>query len=332
LRIAFPLLSLGSFGGVRKIVELANGLVDHGHEVTLIYPEGRGSTPFFIRPEVKRLTVPGKNRLYALLRYTTLLKDYDLSVLNFWPTAYLFPFTRRAVYFVQDLEHRFHSNPLLKLLARLTYSFPVTKVTYNPALARAVGTTHVVPAGVDKSVFYPEPDPSLRVSGRPVIMYMPRKEHRKGADIFRKAIVDLSRCCEVEVWLVGGPKDVLNDLPVPYRRFYPNSDADLRRLYSSADLFVLTSRSEGLGFPVMEALSCGTPVVATEVDGSEVWSVPGVVVVSVDPEAVSEGVRKVLEDMGRWKKAALEGRDRVPDVGDMVNAFNGILMSTFSAL
>ncbi len=332
MRIAFPLLSLGSFGGVRKLVEIANGLVDHGHEVTLIYPEGRGSTPFFIRSEVRRLTVPGKNRLYALLRYTALLKSYDLSVLNFWPTAYLFPFTRRAIYFVQDLEYRFHSNPLFKLLAQLTYSFPITKVTYNPALARAIDTPHVIPAGVDKGVFYPDPDPALRVSERTVIMYMPRKERRKGVDIFREAIVNVSGCCEVEVWLVGGPKDILNDLPVPFRRFYPKNDAELRRLYSSADLFVLTSRSEGLGFPVMESLSCGTPVVATEVDGSEVWTLSGVVVVPVDPGAVSEGIRKVIGDTGRWKEAALKSREMVPDVGDMINAFNRILIDTFSAL
>ena len=332
LRIAFPLLSLGSFGGVRKIVEIANGLVDFGHEVSLLYPEGRGSTPFRIRNEVRRITVPGKNRLLALLRYAFAVDKYDVVVLNFWPTAYLFPFTRRSVYFVQDVESRFHSNPLLRLMASATYRFPIPKVTYNPALARVVGARYVIPAGVDKGVFYPEPDPSLKPRKRLTVMYMPRKERRKGAHIFREAVERIKGCCPFEVWLVGGPENLLRDLPVPVRRFYPEGDDDLRRLYSSADLFVLTSESEGLGFPVMEALACGTPVVATDVDGKEVWALPGVKVVEVSPEAVASGMEEVLGSIDVWKGWAKNGRGGIPDVSDMVGSFHNALITHFSTL
>lgn len=330
--IAIPLLSLGSFGGVRKLLELANGLVGYGYEVTLLYPEGRGATPFHIRPEVRRVEVPGRNRLRALLYYVPLLREYDVAILNFWPTAYLFPFARRSIYFVQDLEYRFHANPLLRFMARLTYSFPIPKVTYNPALARAVGTDLVIPAGVDKSRFYPDPDPSLRGGSGKVVMYMPRKERRKGADIFAEAVRRLKGCCEFEVWLVGGPEGLLSDLPVPVRRFRPKGDDELRRLYSTADVFVLTSRSEGLGFPVMEALACGTPAVATEVDGREVWDLPGIKVVAVAPEAVSLGTLEVLREPEKWRSKANEGRKGVPDVSDMVASFRTILTTHLSAL
>ncbi len=332
LRIAFPLLSLGSFGGVRKIVEIANGLVDFGHEVTLLYPEGRSWTPFRIRDEVQRITVSGRNRLLALLRYVFAVGKYDVVVLNFWPTAYLFPFARRSVYFVQDVESRFHSNPLLRLLASVTYRFPIPKVTYNPALARSVGARYVIPAGVDKGAFYPDPDPSLKSEGRLTLMYMPRKERRKGAHIFREAVERVKGCCPFEVWLVGGPEDLLRDLPVPTRRFHPKGDDELRRLYSSADLFVLTSESEGLGFPVMEALACGTPVVATDVDGKEVWTLPGVKVVEVSPEAVATGIREVLGDMEVWKERASYGQKGIPDVSDMVESFHNALITHFSTL
>jgi glycosyltransferase involved in cell wall biosynthesis len=40
-------------------------------------------------------------------------------------------------------------------------------------------------------------------------------------------------------------------------------DADLPALYAGADLFLFTSLYEGFGFPPLEAMACGTPVLAT---------------------------------------------------------------------
>ena len=45
------------------------------------------------------------------------------------------------------------------------------------------------------------------------------------------------------------------------------SDEQLRDLYWGADAFLLTSKAEGLGLPVMEAMACGLPCVCTETGG-----------------------------------------------------------------
>jgi len=330
-RIAFPLLGLGNFGGVRKVLEIANGLVDYGHEISILYPRERSETTFHIRPEVKRVEVPGRNRLSALLRFVPLVKGYDMIVANFWPTAYLFPFSRRMIYFVQDVESRFYSNPIFKVAAHLTYSFPLVKVTYNPALAKLVHAQHVIPAGVDKNTFFPDPDPSLK-RDLPVVMYMPRKERRKGFDIFLKVIELLAKTLSFEIWFVGGRDVEIPQLPLSTRRFFPRNDTELRRLYSSADVFVLSSRTEGLGFPVLESLACGTPVVATDVDGAAVWNLPGVEVVPPTSEALTSGLKKVLSSLKMFKKSALSSGSRIAHISDMVFAFNKAITKQLSTL
>jgi len=45
------------------------------------------------------------------------------------------------------------------------------------------------------------------------------------------------------------------------------SDEELRNLYWAADCFVLLSKAEGLGLPVMEAMACGLPCVCTDAGG-----------------------------------------------------------------
>lgn len=39
---------------------------------------------------------------------------------------------------------------------------------------------------------------------------------------------------------------------------------NLWSLYAMSDCFLLTSKAEGLGLPIMESMSCGVPVVATD--------------------------------------------------------------------
>ncbi len=74
----------------------------------------------------------------------------------------------------------------------------------------------------------------------------------------------------------------------------PVSEADLPALYSGADLFVFPSLSEGFGLPVLEAMSCGTPVICSNT--SSLPEVAGDAAILVDPlntEALAEKMRNV---------------------------------------
>jgi glycosyltransferase involved in cell wall biosynthesis len=72
-------------------------------------------------------------------------------------------------------------------------------------------------------------------------------------------------------------------------------DEDLPALYSGADCFLMPSLYEGFGFPVLEAMACGTPVVSSNV--SSLPEVAGDAALLVDPEdeaALTSAVSRIL--------------------------------------
>ena len=77
------------------------------------------------------------------------------------------------------------------------------------------------------------------------------------------------------------------------------SDEALVEVLGRADVLVATSRHEGFGVPVLEAMTAGLPVVANA-DGAlpEVVGDAGVLVDARDPYALAQGVARVLGDEG----------------------------------
>ncbi len=88
-------------------------------------------------------------------------------------------------------------------------------------------------------------------------------------------------------------------------------DDDLRALYAGADVYALTSLHESFGMPVLEAMACGAPVLA-----SNVYSLPeicGDAAVLVDPysvDEIAEGLRRILDDPARAAELRERGLDQ----------------------
>jgi glycosyltransferase involved in cell wall biosynthesis len=67
--------------------------------------------------------------------------------------------------------------------------------------------------------------------------------------------------------------------------------------YSAAELFVYPSQYEGFGLPVLEALSCGTPVVTSNSSSlPEVVGRAGITIDPTDETALADAMRAVLTD------------------------------------
>lgn len=75
------------------------------------------------------------------------------------------------------------------------------------------------------------------------------------------------------------------------------ADADPPALYAGADCFVFPSLYEGFGLPPLEAMACGTPVVASDASSlPEVIGEAGLLVPPTDIEAIAAAVRRVVTE------------------------------------
>jgi glycosyltransferase involved in cell wall biosynthesis len=84
--------------------------------------------------------------------------------------------------------------------------------------------------------------------------------------------------------------------------------ADLVALYNAAILFVMPSIYEGFGLPILEAMSCGCPVVASR--GGSLVGVVGKAGEYVDPydiDSIAEGIKRVFNSIGLQRELSQKG-------------------------
>lgn len=83
-------------------------------------------------------------------------------------------------------------------------------------------------------------------------------------------------------------------------------------LYDAADLFVFPSLYEGFGLPPLEAMSYGTPVVASNrASIPEVVGEAAVLFEATDPADLADAITTVLNDVERRNRLIERGHDRV---------------------
>ncbi len=89
------------------------------------------------------------------------------------------------------------------------------------------------------------------------------------------------------------------------------ADADLPALYSAASLFVYPSLYEGFGLPALEAMACGTPVVASNQSAlPEVVGEAGLLVDPQDVVAMAAAMSRLLNEPALHQRLAQAGRVR----------------------
>lgn len=151
----------------------------------------------------------------------------------------------------------------------------------------------VIANGIDATRFHSAPHPKSTSAIK--LICVSRLIDRKGISYLLRALATLPDC---HLTLAGdGPKEpALRQLAkhlglghrVRFRGYVPNEE--LCREYQKADLFVLPTLAEAQGNVILEAMSCGLPVVATAVGGI--------------PEMIEDGVNGYLVPPGDVPKLA----------------------------
>ncbi|CAM4158102.1 Glycosyltransferase involved in cell wall biosynthesis [Nocardiopsis gilva] len=177
-------------------------------------------------------------------------------------------------------------------------------------IVREFGVGHsaigVVPLGVDTRYFHPRPEVD-RVPGR-LVCVASADSPLKGVATLLRAAAKLATEREVSVTIVskpkpGGPTDQLVDeLSLRDRVTFVSGidDTELARLISSAQVAVVPSLYEGFSLPAVEAMACGTPLVASragaipEVVGDD--GDAGRLITPGDPEELAATIGALLDD------------------------------------
>ena len=88
-------------------------------------------------------------------------------------------------------------------------------------------------------------------------------------------------------------------------------DSGLPTLYQSASVFVFPSLAEGFGLPPLEAMACGTPVVAARAGAlPEVAGDAALLVDPCDPASVADGTLRLVGDETTRQTCRTRGLDR----------------------
>lgn len=105
-----------------------------------------------------------------------------------------------------------------------------------------------------------------------------------------------------------------NRLGLSERAFFRGFREDVKTQLAAADLFVLSSLSEGISLTLLEAMAAGLPVVATDVGGNrEVVAdgQTGLLVPPSSPEALAKAILTLMADPEKSHRMGLAGRRRV---------------------
>ena len=148
-----------------------------------------------------------------------------------------------------------------------------------------------------------------------------RLTRQKGHSYLIRAVAELDRIGKpANLFIIGrGPMEsrlmeLAKNLGIQDKVRISNGigEEDLPYYYNAADMFVFPSLYEPAGMAMLEALSCGTPTIATEIGGiPEALQNYGEYIKIKDVKSITNAIMKVSSDIWHYRKLAIECRENV---------------------
>ncbi|WP_405230012.1 glycosyltransferase [Lentisalinibacter sediminis] len=344
LRILHIRSSSEILGAERVVVELCNSLTDQGCLSILGVPTdqcGRGSKlKNHAESEgitVKEFPISGPFDLSVLSRIREYVRENRIDVVHshgYRENFYAFSCRHDAK--IIATNHLWKKTTMrlrvyASLDAKLLRHFPIV-VAVSSEIAEDMRNSgidgskiHIVSNGIDTNVFAPSHDDSLRrelglkgewlVYGT-VSSLTPEKAINNAIQAIADCSEDYPNICLV---IVGdGPQaEVLERLVdrcgARDRVFFAGRRSDMSAVYGAMDIFMLPSLVEGLPMALLEAMSSGLPVIATDVGDVRIAvdEQVGCLVQSGDVEALSSSIRSLACDFERRTQLGRNARQRI---------------------
>ena len=360
--------SLSAGGAERVLVLLAKGLQAIGHHVSVVTVFGKGDDFYTLPDGVDRVALDvGKTthgpvekmsksaqRISAIRRALRQIRPQ--VVLSFMPETNVLVLLASVRLGVPVIVTE-HADPrkkrmkrVWKWLRRLAYRWASRVVSVSAGLDDYFAwlpeaKRGVIPNPINLAEINSQAGEAMGLPWAHTVAAMGRLEPEKGFDLLIRAFGRLAG--EFPDWgLVilgegtrrGELESLVVELDLSERVQLPGVLDNPFPTLKQADLFVLSSRSEGFGNVLVEAMACGLPVLATEcwsrAPGIVRHGVDGILVAAEDVDALAAAMRDLMADEQRRQKLgaeAVESSNRF-DLDEVAQTWDQLLKDLASGL
>ena len=143
----------------------------------------------------------------------------------------------------------------------------------------------------------------------------------KGLDYSLKALKQLKKeFPKIHLIVIGKIKEeghtrrLIKNLNISDSVFFKSnlSKNEIKNLYSTSSIAIVSSLYEGFGYPVIEAMSCQVPLIATNVSSiPELTSDYANLISPKDENAIEKNVKEILLNYNLYKEKAIRGRNHI---------------------
>lgn len=320
MRIVFVLPHANFTGGVRTVATYARLLSRRGHRVVIVstpdpLPSLRRRVASFVRgqgwprhPRVEPSLIDYSGVEHRRLEQFRPVSDRDVPdadavVATWWLTAEwvaaLSPRKGAKIQLVQGHEAELPGQPKERVAA--TWKLPLRRIVCSRWLQEVAkshygdSTTRLVPNGVDLSHFC---SGSRGKGSEPTIGFVYSRSWVKGCDIAVRAFeIAASRVPGLRLNVFGN-MPIAPNLPLPRRAEFTLLPPEERipHLYASCDAWLWPSRREGFGLPILEAMACRTPIIATPAGAAPemLENGGGVLLPTFEPGVMADAIERIV--------------------------------------
>ncbi len=313
--------SIRNRGGDRLVLEYLNYLIQKGHSITYWTNEVNTHFPINSNICIKKIPLPG---VPGTILFMLLNKFHsDVLIVDLVVMAYFASFRNKnkILYLAQDYDVFYHRSSYLKNFTEFAYHQVLHRLTIA-TIAVSQGLTDqlkkyspvnltTIPNGINTEFFKrPTILGHLPPNKTKSIIYFARDDHRKGLDIAIESFKKLKALHKLNDWeirVIGTARFEEEGLPIKKLGFL-KTDAELREALNTADIYLVSSRSEGLSLLLLQALACGCAVVSTSASTILSHGVNGLVSPIEDSDALAENLNQVLYDTEMMLQLSQNGR------------------------